>query len=161
MTLIFICSFWSTIEWIKWCIVLIICFFISFFAIGVGPVVWIYNAEIYPMEVRSSAMGCGIALNWLTSFFAVSFSAQVNDVRYLYGIFALTNTLSYVFCLYYVAETKGTSIENSPIYAGRPRPGQHDSRSNTSVRDQELQRAQSVTPPDMIDPEMTDQSNEK
>jgi MFS family permease len=45
--------------------------YVASFAISLGPIFWLLNAEIYPLEVRSKAAGIGTMANW-TANFAVS-----------------------------------------------------------------------------------------
>lgn len=121
MALAFFFSIGGGADWISVMIVVFSTFFVGFFACAAGPVTWIYLSEIYPIEVRSSAMGFATTLNWMTSFFVVLISAQITNTMLLYGALTFSNLVGYLFVLKYVCETRGTSIENSPIYAGRHR----------------------------------------
>ncbi len=39
--------------------------YVGFFAIAMGPVVWVYINEIYPPEVKGAASGFASAVNWM------------------------------------------------------------------------------------------------
>jgi len=39
-------------------------FYVAFFAIGLGPIPWAVNAEIYPTHVRGLANGIATTANW-------------------------------------------------------------------------------------------------
>jgi len=90
--------------------------YIFVFAIGMGPIPWTLNAEIYPLHVIGTANSIAASSNWIANFFvaevfkvisAISLSAQV--VMYVaLGIFSL---LTFVFTWYFMTETAGKPIE--------------------------------------------------
>jgi hypothetical protein len=48
--------------------------FVASFAISLGPIFWLLNAEIYPLGVRSKATGPGTMANWTFNFiFSLTF----------------------------------------------------------------------------------------
>ncbi|WP_306054311.1 sugar porter family MFS transporter [Natronococcus wangiae] len=88
--------------------------YVAFFAIGLGPVFWLLIAEIYPMEVRGTAMGTVTVLNWAANLLvSLTFLRLVevfgqSGTFWLYGALTL---LALVFCYQLVPETKGRSLE--------------------------------------------------
>ena len=42
--------------------------YVASFAISLGPIFWLLNAEIYPLGVRSKAAGLGTMANWTFNF---------------------------------------------------------------------------------------------
>ncbi|MFC4439686.1 MULTISPECIES: sugar porter family MFS transporter [Natrialbaceae] len=88
--------------------------YVAFFAIGLGPVFWLMIAEIYPMEVRGTAMGVVTVLNWAANLIVSLTFLRLVDVFgqsgtfWLYGALTL---LALVFCYHLVPETKGRSLE--------------------------------------------------
>ena len=42
--------------------------YVASFAISLGPIFWLLNAEIYPLSVRSKAAGIGTMANWTFNF---------------------------------------------------------------------------------------------
>ena len=42
--------------------------YVASFAISLGPIFWLLNAEIYPLAVRSKAAGIGTMANWIFNF---------------------------------------------------------------------------------------------
>ena len=42
--------------------------YVASFAISLGPIFWLLNAEIYPLGVRSKAAGVGTMANWTFNF---------------------------------------------------------------------------------------------
>ncbi|WP_090617310.1 sugar porter family MFS transporter [Natrinema salaciae] len=88
--------------------------YVAFFAIGLGPVFWLLIAEIYPMEVRGTAMGVVTVVNWAGNLVvSLTFLRLVEGIGqtgtfWLYGALSL---LALVFCYQLVPETKGRSLE--------------------------------------------------
>jgi len=88
--------------------------FVSSFAISLGPIFWLLNAEIYPLSVRSKAASAGTMTNWFFNF-AVSLTflplidlAGQTGAFWLYGGVGL---ITLWFCWKFVPETKGRSLE--------------------------------------------------
>ncbi|MGB0121618.1 MAG: sugar porter family MFS transporter [Solirubrobacterales bacterium] len=88
--------------------------FVSSFAISLGPIFWLLNAEIYPLSVRSKAASAGTMTNWFFNF-AVSLTflplidfAGQTGAFWLYGAVGLVTLW---FCWKFVPETKGRSLE--------------------------------------------------
>jgi len=104
--------------------------FIFFFASSWGPVIWVYQSEVFPMRVRSKAVAfCSLA-NW-SCFAAIatiyplieksldqSQSPEENDKGLKFEaykinlFFALCCFLSLFYVLLFVKETKGVVLEN-------------------------------------------------
>lgn len=88
--------------------------YVAFFAIGLGPVFWLMISEIYPMEIRGTAMGVVTVLNWAGNLLVSLTFLRLVDVFgqsgtfWLYGVLTL---LALVFCYHLVPETKGRSLE--------------------------------------------------
>lgn len=111
----------------QWIVTGMIFVFIIFFAVGFGPVVWIYLSEIYPSNLRGSCLGMGIAVNWGTSAAVVfGIGAVLSSPLVTYSVFTVTNLLGLIFVLKFVVETRGTDIEDSPVYAGREMDADED-----------------------------------
>jgi len=88
--------------------------FVSSFAISLGPIFWLLNAEIYPLSVRSKAASAGTMTNWFFNF-AVSLTflpliaaAGQTGAFWIYGSVGLVTLW---FCWKFVPETKGRSLE--------------------------------------------------
>jgi MFS transporter, SP family, galactose:H+ symporter len=88
--------------------------FVSSFAISLGPIFWLLNAEIYPLSVRGKAAAAGTMTNWFFNFaVSVTFLALV-DLLTQTGAFWLYGTVGLLtlwFCWKFVPETKGRSLE--------------------------------------------------
>jgi sugar porter (SP) family MFS transporter len=90
-------------------------FYILSFGIGLGPVVWLLISEIYPTKIRGKAMSIATlsvwGANWLV---AETFLSLINAAgpAGTFWIFAGICVLGFLFCLYFVPETKARSLED-------------------------------------------------
>ena len=67
--------------------ILLVCCYLAFFAMGVGPVVWLVASEIFPSAVRATAMGIVVVINWASSFAVTASFQPMNDGLHDYGVF--------------------------------------------------------------------------
>ncbi|WP_050031457.1 sugar porter family MFS transporter [Natrinema altunense] len=88
--------------------------YVAFFAIGLGPVFWLLISEIYPTEIRGTAMGVVTVVNWAGNLLVSLTFLRLIDVVGQTGTFWLYGALSVLallFCYRLVPETKGRSLE--------------------------------------------------
>lgn len=103
----------------------IVCVMLYLFSFGLGmsPVPWTVNAEIYPLSVRAQCITCSTATNWLNNFvvaatflsLATALSTHRDDpsdhpdgVFWLYATFLIVGFM----CLYWtMPETNGLTLE--------------------------------------------------
>ncbi len=95
-------------------LLVIILFYIAFFASAMGPLVWVVMAEIFPIKVRGGAMGLATLVLWLADF-AVTLTFPVISDRFhpstAFWLYAAMCALALVFMLFYLPETKGRTLE--------------------------------------------------
>jgi sugar porter (SP) family MFS transporter len=88
--------------------------YVAAFAISLGPIFWLLNAEIYPLPVRSKAAGVGTMGNW-TFNFAVSLTflplIAAAGRSATFFIYAGICVLTVLFCWKLVPETKDKTLE--------------------------------------------------
>ncbi len=90
--------------------------FLAFFELGLGPVMWVMIAEIYPLRARSKAMALATMCNWIFNFlvsyfYLTMFKPSVfgrAGTNWFFAVFAL---IALVFTLWKVPETKNRSLE--------------------------------------------------
>mmetsp|Transcript_35675 Transcript_35675/g.6431 ORF Transcript_35675/g.6431 Transcript_35675/m.6431 type:complete len:139 (+) Transcript_35675:859-1275(+) len=46
----------------------LITLYIAFFAVGMGPIPWTVNSEIYPLHLRSTGVSISTTANWVSNF---------------------------------------------------------------------------------------------
>jgi sugar porter (SP) family MFS transporter len=109
--------------------------FVVTFSAGLGAITWLYLSEIYPMEIRGTALSaCGI-INWLCSFaivFVVKFLTLQQTCLLLFCISAAGSVGVYLW----IVETKGCSMENSPL---TPRSGRSSSTCLNTPRSPQVE----------------------
>ncbi|MCU4716836.1 sugar porter family MFS transporter [Halapricum hydrolyticum] len=89
--------------------------FVSFFAIGLGPVFWLLISEIYPLSVRGNAMGIVTVANWganllVSLTFPILTSGVGTSATFL--LFGASSLIALAFTYRLVPETKGRSLED-------------------------------------------------
>lgn len=89
--------------------------YVAAFAISLGPIFWLLNAEIYPLQVRSKAAAAGTMANWTFNFIVALTFLPLIDLLGRSGAFWLYAgicVLTFFFCLRLVPETKGKHLED-------------------------------------------------
>ena len=88
--------------------------YVVFFNLSWGPVMWVLLGEMFPNQMRGSALAVAGAAQWLANF-AVSSSfpwlAQNIGLSVTYAAYTLFSLLSFGFVLRWVRETKGKELE--------------------------------------------------
>jgi len=88
--------------------------YIAFFAMAMGPIVWVVIAEIFPTRVRGRAMSIAIVFLWAADFVvSLSFPVMADKLSeaYTFWIYAVVCAASFVFILMALPETKGKTLE--------------------------------------------------
>lgn len=79
-----------------------------------GPVNWVLLGEIFPLRVRGAAMGMASMVTWFATL-AITFGFPLlRESLGLAGtmfLFVACNIAGFLFCLKFVPETKGRSLE--------------------------------------------------
>ena len=92
---------------------LILCY-VAFFAVGLGPGVWVVIAEIFPTRVRGRAMSLATISLWVACLGITSSFLSLVQAITLRGAFALYAALcvcTFLFVWRAVPETKGRTLE--------------------------------------------------
>lgn len=88
--------------------------FVASFAVSLGPIFWLLNAELYPLSVRGHAAAAGTMTNWFFNFIVSLTFLPLVDLLTQSGAFwlyAVIGLFTLWFCWKYVPETKGRSLE--------------------------------------------------
>lgn len=89
-------------------------FYIFAYAIGLGPVVWILIAEIFPLSIRARALSLMTFINWSSTYIIVLvFPYLVSTLKsaWTFSIFEVLSLGALGFFIRYIPETKGKSLE--------------------------------------------------
>ena len=89
--------------------------YVAAFAVSLGPIFWLLNAEIYPLEIRSKAAAVGTMANWMFNFlvsltFLLLIDALGRGGAFLF--YAAICVVTFFFCRRLVPETKGKRLED-------------------------------------------------
>jgi sugar porter (SP) family MFS transporter len=88
--------------------------YLAFFALSLGPVVWVLIGEIFPNNLRSHAVSLSVFCLWGANFIvSFSFPFLLTHLKggFTFLIYALMCVLCFVFILRYLVETKGKTLE--------------------------------------------------
>ncbi|KAJ3351458.1 hypothetical protein GGF32_004279 [Allomyces javanicus] len=86
--------------------------YVACFASTWGPVVWVYQSEIFPLRVRSKGTGIAAASNWINNFilsYVWPYAETLGANQYI--VFGTTGLAMAAFTAWYVPETRGKSLE--------------------------------------------------
>lgn len=105
-------SYASTSTCGSYVIAAMVFFFVANFAYGWGPVVWVYNSEIFPLQCRSRCVATSTCANWVGNFLIAQCTpillGQLGfNMFYIFGAFALLA----LFLAAWLPETKGVALE--------------------------------------------------
>jgi MFS family permease len=93
------------------------------FSIGLGPIPWFFIPELFPDEVRGTAMAIFGAVNWCCVALVVLTFPSMEEGMGTVGTFllyALMLLFSFVFGFFLLPETKGTKMGGLALDEGRP-----------------------------------------
>jgi MFS family permease len=104
----------ATVPAARWFVLGGLLLYIAAFAIGPGPCIWLVIAEIFPMEVRGSAMSLATLASWLANLLVSStfpaFSSGVGEANAFF-LFGLVTFLSWFFTFGLLPETSGRTLD--------------------------------------------------
>jgi MFS transporter, SP family, sugar:H+ symporter len=86
----------------------------AIFNISWGPVMWVMLGEMFPNQMRGSALAVAGFAQWTSNFIiSASFPWALKNVGLVgsYGFFAICSFISIFFVLLFVRETKGKELE--------------------------------------------------
>ncbi|WP_330173398.1 sugar porter family MFS transporter [Streptomyces sp. NBC_01498] len=88
-------------------------FFVLFFALSWGVVVWVLLGEMFPGRIRAAALGVAASAQWIANWaVTVSFPTLSDwDLSGAYVIYSAFALVSIFFILKWVPETKGKTLE--------------------------------------------------
>lgn len=88
--------------------------YVVFFNVSWGPVMWVMLGEMFPNQIRGSALAVAGAAQWFANF-AITMTFPVllagMGLASAYGLYTLAALLSVPFVLLWVRETKGRELE--------------------------------------------------
>ncbi|MBP7142286.1 MAG: sugar porter family MFS transporter [Opitutaceae bacterium] len=90
--------------------------FIAAFAMGMGPITWIFCSEIFPNQIRGRAMSVAAFVIWVACYIVAQTFPMLNDNPAIgpamtFWIYAAVSLVSFFFVLAAIPETKGRTLE--------------------------------------------------
>lgn len=88
--------------------------YVVFFNVSWGPVMWVMLGEMFPNQIRGSALAFAGLAQWLANFaISVSFPWAAANIGLVvtYGFYAISAFVSYIFVARMVNETRGRELE--------------------------------------------------
>lgn len=88
--------------------------YIAGYSLGIGGLFWVIIAEIYPLQCRGFAMSMVTAIQWAANLIvAASFLSILSyfGVVWTFLLYAGVCILGFVFCYFFLPETKERSLE--------------------------------------------------
>lgn len=108
----------------RWVLILL-CAFIAFFALGPGVCVWLALTELMPTRIRSTGMGVAMVLNNGVAFLSALFFPVVVGSRgfhMMFFIWAGFTVIYFITAAFFMPETKGKTLEEiEDHFAGKSR----------------------------------------
>lgn len=98
---------------LAWVAVMLIVLFIVAFAIGLGPIPFVYACEVFRPEARDAALSVSLCVNYILNILLCLFFPAINAALtgYVFLIFGLVVLLSVVVLYLKLPETKNKSID--------------------------------------------------
>ncbi|XP_071549837.1 trehalose transporter 1-like protein [Panulirus ornatus] len=109
------------IENLGWLPLVSLIVFITVFSLGYGPIPWLMLGELFPPNIKETAAGVATMVNWTLSFVAtltfVPLESAIGD-HGVYWFFSSVCVINLIFCVTFVPETKGKTLEEINAYFG-------------------------------------------
>ncbi|XP_052208884.1 sugar transport protein 1-like [Diospyros lotus] len=108
-------------KWYATGLVVLICVFVSGFAVSWGPLGWLVPSEIFPLEVRSAAQSINVSVNMIFTFFiAQIFLPMLCTFKFgLFLFFSFFLAVMTLFIFKFLPETKNIPIEEMVTVWGK------------------------------------------
>ncbi|KAI8820678.1 sugar transporter [Fimicolochytrium jonesii] len=127
----------------SWAAIFAVYGFVLNFAATWGPVVWVYQSEIFPLRVRSKGTGFATMSNWgnnaIIGKVGPIMTANIEFYTYLvFGIIALT---AGVYVYFFIPETMGKSLEDMDVVFGATPTTHHAAQKELEEAEVEATKA--------------------
>jgi len=93
--------------------IVIVCTFISFFRLGLGPIPWFITTELIGADHSNRAQSCIVSYSWILSFVVMKTFVMLVDewpVALWLG-YTVLSVFGYLFILFFVPETNNKNAD--------------------------------------------------
>ncbi len=111
-----------------WLVALCLAFYISFYSVGPGVVVWLTLSELMPTRIRSTGMGIALLLNQgASTLIAGLFLPTVGNYGFspMFLFWSVSTAVYFLIATFLLPETKGKTLEEIELHfegSAKPRP---------------------------------------
>lgn len=109
---------WLTLEEYdagRWISLISILGFIMFFSLGMGPIPWTVNSEIYPIEVKNMGVSMATCTNWVSNFLVsmtfLSIASTDTGFVLVWSLLGICGAFAWIWTYFLLPETNGRSLE--------------------------------------------------
>lgn len=98
----------------SWVAIVGLALFLVFYVIGMGPLPWTINAEIYPSWARSTGSGIAALTAWICNLLMAGTFLSMIELLGSFGVFYMIAAVAFigsVFCIFFLPETKNKTLE--------------------------------------------------
>jgi MFS family permease len=102
-----------------WTVTVLLCLFVTCFAVGPGVCVWLALTELMPTRIRSMGMGIAMVLNNGVQFvIALAFLPVVGQYGFsaMFFFWAACTVIYFITAAFFMPETKGKTLEEIEDY---------------------------------------------
>ncbi|KAL7673078.1 hypothetical protein ACOME3_007950 [Neoechinorhynchus agilis] len=101
------------IRYLAWITVSLIMAYVACFAIGMGPIPYIYASEVFRHDIRNKALVSGLLLNYSFNLIVSLVFPLLNNLMggYVFLVFMVIMAAQTTLYFFKMAETKNKSIE--------------------------------------------------
>ncbi|KAF8405194.1 hypothetical protein HHK36_010094 [Tetracentron sinense] len=96
--------------------------YVAAFSIGLGPITWVYNSELFPLKLRALGASIGAGVNRLMnaaismSFISIYKAITIGGSFFMFAGIAV---VAWLFFFFFLPETKGKSLEEIEMFFAR------------------------------------------
>ena len=101
----------------KWLVLIGLLSYFIFYSLGMCPVPWVYNSEIYPLHLRGAGNSMATTTNWVSNFVvSLTFLTLMKHIPFGdvigFSILSGMSILALIFTYFWVPETKGLRLSD-------------------------------------------------
>lgn len=101
-------------NWAQITVIVFVMFYLGFFSLGVGPLPWLVNSEIFPSYCREIAMSFATFVSWASVYGVTSSQTPMESLLSASGVFwfySAVGVVAMMVIFVFLPETKGFSLE--------------------------------------------------